>query len=309
MAKRTNLKERIERQEMRKQLWDLTMQNIQRIGGKQYVFVPKELWFVDERFQRVDENSKGKINQLVKNWDINKMDALKGSLHPEELRISVIDGYHRVMAAQILDLPGLEFEVLNDMPLNPTERLIREATYFATQGDEVSRLTPVQKHKANVLRGINENVIVEELIQHYHIPLKANPSHGRVASGELAGFTVALNIAKGTGGKNMLNTVMEILCESRWNLSKNGLSSNALAMVYNILRLHPENEREICDVLVKTFTETEPNQIFARAYSKYDTRGEKERNLMYIEDLVCEELGITRVYHGGSIVTALNKIA
>ena len=309
MAKVSNkLMKQVEEKNTKKQLWDLTVQNIQRIGGKQYVFVPMDLFYVDDRFQRVDENSKGKINQLVKNWDINKMDALKGSLHPEELRISVIDGYHRVMAAMMLGLPGLEFEILDNMPTDPHQRLIKEATYFATQGDEVSRLTPVQKHKANVLRGVVENVIVEEMIKKYHIPLKANPSHGRVASGELAGFTVALQIAK-VSGKDMLDTVMDILCESRWNLSKNGLSSNALAMVYNILRLHPENEKEICDILIQKFTEIEPNQVFARAYSKYDTRGEKERNLMFIEDLVCAELGISRVYNGGSLVAALNKIA
>ena len=291
-----------------KRLWDLTMSNIQKIGGKHYVFVPMELLFIDDRFQRVDENSKAKVNQLARNWDINKMDSLKGSVHNEELRISVIDGYHRVMAAKALGLPGLEVEILNNMPENPEERLIKEATYFATQGDEVSKLTPVQKHKANVLRGVTENVAVDELIKKYHISLKKNPSHGRVTTGELAGFTIALSVAK-NNGKGMLDMVLNVLCESRWNISKNGLSANAIATVYNMLRLHPNSKEDVLTVLLNILTPIEPDQLFAQAYAKYPNRGEKERILMYVEDMVCSELGIARTYVGGNLQSVLAKIA
>ena len=309
MAKvNTKLQEQIEKRNARQQLWDLTMSNIQRIGGKHYVFVPMELLFVDNRFQRVDENSKAKVNQLARNWDINKMDSLKGSIHAEELRISVIDGYHRVMAAKALGLSGLEVEILKEMPENPEERLIKEATYFATQGDEVSRLTPVQKHKANVLRGVKENVTVNELIEQYHINLKKNPTRGRVAAGELAGFTTALTIAKNTG-REMLDMVLNVLCESRWNMARNGLSANALATVYNMLRLHPEYKTEICSALIRMLTPIEPDQLFAQSYAKYPNRGEKERILLYTEDLICDELGIARVYDGGSIAAVLSRVA
>lgn len=309
MAKvNTKLQKQAEQRNAKQQLWDLTMSNVQKVGGKHYVFAPMELLFVDERFQRVDDNSKAKVSQLVRNWDSNKLDSLKGSVHTDELRISVIDGYHRVMAALALGLPGLEIEILQNMPENPEERLIKEATYFATQGDEVSKLTPVQKHKANVLRGVRENVIVNELIDHYHISLKKNPSHGRVATGELAGFTTTLAIAKNSG-KEMLNTVLSILCESRWNLSKNGLSANALATVYNMLRLHPEHKREIGTVLISMFTAIEPDQLFAQAYAKYPNRGEKERILLHTEDIICDTLKIARVYNGGSISSVLSNAA
>ena len=309
MAKvNTKLQEQAEKRNAKQQLWDLTMSNVQKVGGKHYVFAPMELLFVDDRFQRVDENSKAKVNQLVRNWDSNKMDSLKGSVHTDELRISIIDGYHRVMAALILGLPGLEIEILQDMPENPEERLVKEATYFATQGDEVSKLTPVQKHKANVLRGVKENVMLDELINKYHIALKKNPTHGQVQVGQIAGFTMALSIAK-VSGKEMLNTVFRILCESRWDMARNGLSAHALYVVYNVLRLHPEYTTEIGSTLVEIFTPIEPDQLFAQAYSKYATRKERERILMYTEDLVCEALNIPRVYNGGSIVDALNRVA
>lgn len=308
MAKVTKLQKQVEQKNAKQQLWDLTMSNVQRVGGKHYVFAPMELLFVDDRFQIVDENSKGKVGQLIRNWDSNKMDSLKGSVHADELRISIIDGYHRVMAALALGLPGLEIEILQDIPENPEERLVKEATYFATQGDEVSKLTPVQKHKANVLRGVRENVIVNDLIEKYHIGLKKNPSHGRVANGELAGFTVALSVAKHSG-MEMLDVILNILCESRWNMARNGLSANALSTVYNMMRLHPEHKTEIASVLTEMFLPIEPDQLFAQAYAKYPNRGEKERILLHTEDIVCKTLGIARVYNGGSVSSVLNNAA
>ena len=291
-----------------KRLWDLTMSNIQRIGNKEYVFAPKEIILVDKQFQRSDECSKYKINQLVKGWNPNKLDALKGNLHPETCQISIIDGYHRVEAMKILGLPGLVIEILQGLPEDPEERLIAEATLFATQGDEIDKLTPVQKHKANVLRGIKENVALKEVTEKYHINLKKNPSHGRVTTGELAGFTMALGVAK-TSGKNMLDDVLNILCAARWNLSNAGLSANAISFVYNLLRLHPENKKEVSNTLVNMIEDIEPNQLFAQAYTKYPNRKERERILMYVEDEICERLRINRVYTGGSITVALNKTA
>lgn len=292
----------------RKKLWDLTMSNVQNVGNKTFVFVPMELLYVDPRFQRAEDSSKAKINQLARNWDDNKLDPLKGSLHPEENFVSVIDGFHRVEAGKILNLPGLVVEVVKGLPENPEQRLIAEATIFATQTDDVSVLTPVQKHKANVLRGIKENVVIDELTTKYHIMLKKNPSHGRVQTGQLAGFSQALSIAR-TSGEDMLDTVLGILCKARWDMASAGLGSNALYMVWNILRLHPEYATEIADMLPAYLVKLDPHRLFAEAYSKYPSRKEKERILLHIEDAVCAELGLTRVYTGGSITTALREIA
>jgi len=291
-----------------KRLWDLTMSNIQKIGNKSFVFVPMELIFVDERFQRIHESSKNKINQLVKSWNVNKLDALKGSLHPETCQVSIIDGYHRAEAAKILGLPGLVIEILQGLPEDTEERLIAEATLFATQGDEIDKLTPVQKHKANVLRGINENIILNEVTEKYHISLKKNPSHGRVTTGELAGFTMALGVAK-TSGREMLDTVLSVLCSARWNVAKAGLSANAIHFVYNLLRLHPESKAEICETLSNFLMDIEPDQLFAQAYAKYPNRKERERILLYTEDIICDRLQISRVYNGGSVATVLSRSA
>lgn len=290
---------------VREKMYNLIMANTIPVGNKRYADIPPcedEILFVDERIQR-DKNTvkaKRKIRNLAENWDINKMDALKVVPHPEEHRFSVVDGCHRLAAAIINGEKSVVCEIITGLSENPRERLIQEATLFATQGDEVDTLSPVECHNANVLRSIKENVIVDDLVKKYDIKLKTNPSHGRVHNGQLAGFTMALQVAR-TSKKEILDDTFYILCESRWNFARGGLSANAIYVVSNILRLHPEYKSEIISMLIKEFTPIEPDQLFAEAHAKYTTRKEKERILLYVEDIVCDKLGISRVYNGGRI--------
>ena len=289
-------------------LYNVVMSNTKKVGKKEYADIPVELLFADELFQRVGSSSKRKIKELADKWNPDKMDALKVVPHPEEKRFSVVDGYHRLSAAIIIGQPSLECEIIMGLSTVPSKRLIQEATLFATQNEEVDTLSPVECHKANVLRGVSENIIVEELINKYHINLKTNPSHGKVQMGQLAGFTMALSVAR-VSGKATLNDVFDILCQSRWNLSTSGLGSNAIHVVYNLLRLHPEHKEAVRQSLVHIFEGIEPNGLFYKAYAKYPARKERERILLYAEDLVCEELGIARVYYGGSVSDVLKRIA
>lgn len=288
----------------RENTYNLIMANTIPVGNKRYanILTDEGIIFADKRIQRDNDTTraKKKIRNLAENWDINKMDALKVVPHPEEHRFSLVDGYHRLSAAIIKGEKSLVCEIITGLSDNPEERIIQEATLFATQNDEVDVLSPIERHKANVLRGIKENVIVDDLCNKYNIALKKNPSHGRTQTGQLAGFTMALQFAR-TAEKEILDRTFCILCESRWNIAKLGLSANTIHMVANILKLHPEYQNEICSLLIKEFTPIEPEQLFSQAYSKYPARKEKERNLLYLEDVVCENLGITRVYSGGKV--------
>lgn len=288
-------------------LWDMTMHNIQAIGGKRFGYAPKELMFSDERIQR-DKNM-NKVNWLVKNWNANLMTPLKVSIHPESKRLSIIDGDHRFLAGCILGLTGWEVEFLQGLPEDPEERLKAEAKLFASQSDGIALLTPAQKHKANVIIGVEENVAIEELVKKYNIELKPNLSaKGNLCTtGVLTGFQEALRIAKASG-KDMFDNVLYIICESRWNLAVNGLGNDVLRTTNNILRLHPEYRKEITELLISKYTKITPQQLFAEAHTKYPLRKNAERLLMYVEDWVCEELGITRTYNGGNLLSVLSKV-
>lgn len=289
---------------MKAKLYNLIIANAIPVGNRKYAEIPltDDILYIDDRIQRDMDTPKAKtkIRRLAENWNPNKMDALKVVPHPEEFRFSTVDGGHRLCAGQLRGEETLICEIILGLSDNPEERLIQEATLFATQNDEVDSLSPVERHKANVLRGIRENVILNDIIEKYGVVLKTNPSHGRVQMGQLGGFTMALNIAKHED-KDVLDEIFYILHESRWNIANNGLSANIIHAVYNILRLHPQHKDKIKGMLIDLFTPIEPDQLFSQAYAKYPDRKEKERNLLYLEDVVCKKLKINRVYNGGNV--------
>lgn len=284
----------------REKLFNLTVQNINRTGKKAHCYIPTELLYVDERYQRESESSKAKINNLARKWDDNKMDDLKVSIHPEEKRFSVVNGMHRLGAAEILGIDTLNCEVLY-LSDDPKERLKEEARIFSTQTDEVDPLTPVEKHKSNCLRKVRENIILQEILDKHNIPLKSNRSHGRVKIGHLAGFTAALRIAKRENGKESLENIFDVIVGARWNIASKGMGALVITSIDALFKLHPEYIKVIKDNLIEFCKPIEPEKFFASAMDKYPERTETERLIMYLEDKVCETCGIEKVYFGGRV--------
>ena len=291
---------------MMDEMFSQTMASKIKVGNKYYAYVPLKRMFVDEDYQR--QTSKAKVRKLAEKWTINKMDALRVSPHPEEGKFSIIDGSHRFHAAQMNGEKFLACEIIMGLSDDPDKRKVEEAKLFSTQGDEVNRLTAQEKHKANLLLGIKENVIVDKLCKKYNIALKPDSARGRVKKGILSGFCDALKIAREYGEKT-LNDTFYILCESRWNLSKNGLSSIILRTVSNIMVLHPNFEVELKQELTEFFRPIEPEKIMADAMNRYPERKEQERIMMYLEDeMVCRINDMYRVYSGGPVSGYLKAI-
>lgn len=281
-----------------KDVYDLVLNSLRKVGNKYYASIPLTLLFADKRFQRNSRSAHVKIKRLVDRWNPNKMDALKVVPHGETCSFSVVDGFHRLTALRMMGVTTVECEVVLGLSENPDERLVQEAFLFATQGDEIDRLLPVDKHNANLVLGVKENVVVNSLCAKYHIPLKTS-LQGRTKVSHLAGFTAALSIAR--VNEKLLDDVFYILCESRWNLAAKGLGALTLKTVSGILSLHPECKDDIIKSLIEYFTPIDPAQYFANAYAKYPERKEQERLVLFLEDYLVETLGITRVYNGGAV--------
>ena len=288
------------------ELFNLTMQNIQQIGNKKLVYIPLKLLFIDTGYQRSEHISKAKISNLVNKWNGNKMDALRVSIHPEENRFAIIDGCHRFFSAEILELKGLECEVLT-LSSDPTERRVQEAALFATQNDETDKLTPLEKHKANCLRGIKENIVLQKIIDKYDVLLKPEKGRGRAKVGHLAGFSAALQVAK--IGESVLDNTFNIINSSRWNLAINGFHSNVIYSISCALRLHPAYTTEAVQALIDYCIQIEPEKFMAEAITQYPERKIKEALVLVMEDKVCEALNIPRVYFGGDLKQAIAAAA
>lgn len=284
------------------ELFNLTKQNIQQIGKKKLVYIPLKLLFIDSSYQRNEHISKGKITGLVNKWNDNKMDPLRVSIHPEENRFAIIDGCHRYYAANALNFTGLECEVMF-LSEDPTERRIQEATLFATQNDETDKLTPLEKHKANCLRGIKENITLQKMIEKYDIALKPEKGRGRGKIGHLAGFSAALQVARIS--EQVLDDTFNVIGSARWNLAVNGYHSDVIRSISSTIRLHPAHATEVVQTLVDYCIKVEPEKFMAESMTKYPERKTKEAYILTLEDKVCEALNIPRVYFGGDVKQAI----
>lgn len=288
------------------EMFSQTMASKIKVGNKYYAYVPLKRMYVDEDYQR--QTSKAKVRKLAEKWNINKMDALRVSPHPEEGKFSIIDGSHRFHAAQMNGEKFLACEIIMGLSDDPAKRKVEEARLFSTQGDEVNRLTPQEKHKANVLLGVKENVIVDNICEKYDIPYKPDSARGGHLKGVLAGFAEALRIAK-VYGEKLLDEVFYVICESRWNMAYKGMGNAILRSLTNILVLHPDFKAEIKFELIKLFTPIEPEKLLADAMSKYPERKEIERLTLYLEDYLIGEIDdMYRVYSGGNISGYLKAI-
>ena len=276
-------------------VYGIIMNSTKQVGNKTYAYIPVEYCFVDDRFQRCNLISVEKICKLIINWDKNKMDALKAVPHPEDNQFSIVDGFHRLVAAIVKGEHGLEAELILGLSENPKERLIQEATIFSTQNDQVDPMKPVEKHKADVLRGIKDAIIIDNLINKYSIPLNEEGKRGRGGAKKLSGYDTARDIAK-IYGEQTINDIFYIICESRWNLEYYGLGTIVIRNIKNMLVFHPEHRHEVVTELIKFCKYTSPKLLFASAMDKYPLRTETERISIYLEDYLCEKIGMERTY-------------
>lgn len=275
-------------------LFESVCLNIQNIGNKMFAFIPLSLIEIDDRFQRIDTSSKKKINVLAEKWDSDKMDPVRVTIHEKEKTFSVIDGFHRVTAAKQIGKTHLACEVIN-VPQEDVARLKREAELFATQMDEVEKLTPLQKHKANLLRGVKANVDLEKICQKYDVPIRTDMKRGnRKWCGYLSGFYRALSYSN--INPDMLDKVFDLICYIGWAKEQGGFSNENLAMFWNVLSTHPDDQDAIIETLKEWLRKKDPNFVRAKGNVDYAERTQGIRSTLVLEDYLHETINIPYVY-------------
>lgn len=287
----------------RKREFDRVMKNCQVVGNKKFSYVPIELLFVDKRFQRIDTSSDEKIKELAANFDSTLMDPIRVSVHKEKLSFSIIDGYHRYMAAIIAGVMDIECEII-ELSDNDEERLQQEVNIFISQDLNREKLKATQKHKANLIKGTKANVILQNCLDKYKYEF--NVVKDKYETCGLTGFTEALYTAKLENGSEVLNDVFKIIFHSGWHMAKSGFGNYAIIAIRGVLRLHWEIHETVVDTLINRLTMMDPRVFIANTMAAYPNRKERERLVMYLDNLVCTDLGITPVYFGGNISECIN---
>lgn len=254
--------------------------------------VPLSCCFIDTRYQGLRQHKS--IRRLESKWDIRKLTPIVLVPHPEEYRFAVVDGQGRCTVAPQKGLDRLNAVILMDVPRDRKKRLQFEAEYFIGQDSEVENVKPVEKHLARVIIGDEAALTLDTLFKKYKI--KFVNTKGQREGSVLGSYTDTYNIAKVHGG-SCLDFIFSTIHRAGWDQETNGYSTFVMRALREIWIAHPNNRPLIHNFLSDKLRQIDPMLFVSRARTKYPTRDHRVAGILYIEDLVCENLNLEkRIY-------------
>lgn len=251
--------------------------------------VPLSCCFVDSRYQGMRTHKH--LNRLKNKWDERKLTPIILVPHPEEYRFAVVDGQGRCLVAPEKGMDRLNAIILMDAPEDLNERLKFEAEYFIGQDSEVENVKPLEKHLSRVIIGDSAAVSLDKLLNKYGI--KFVTTKGNREESVLGSYTDTYSIVK-VHGEKCLDFIFSIVDNAGWNKETNGYATFVMRALREVWIAHPNDRKEIHRYLSKELRQIDPVLFSAEAKSKYPKRDHRVSCVLYVEDLVCDGLGIEK---------------
>ena len=251
--------------------------------------VPLSCCFVDSRYQGMRTHKH--LNRLKNKWDERKLTPIILVPHPEEYRFAVVDGQGRCLVAPEKGMDRLNAIILMDAPEDLDERLKFEAEYFIGQDSEVENVKPLEKHLSRVIIGDVAAVSLDKLLNKYGIKFVA--TKGNRGESVLGSYTDTYSIVK-VHGEKCLDFIFSIIDNAGWNKETNGYATFVMRALREVWIAHPNDRKEIHRYLSKELRQIDPALFSAEAKSKYPKRDHRVSCVLYVEDLVCDGLGIEK---------------
>ena len=251
--------------------------------------VPLSLCFVDARYQGMRTHKH--LNRLRNKWDERKLTPIILVWHLEEHRFAIVDGQGRFIIAGEKRIDRLNAIILMDAPEDPDERLKFEAEYFIGQDSEVENVKPLEKHLSRVIIGDSAAVSLDKLLNKYGIKFVA--TKGNREESVLGSYTDTYSIVK-VHGEKCLDFIFSIIDNAGWNKETNGYATFVMRALREVWIAHPNDRKEIHRYLSKELRQIDPALFSADAKAKYPKRDHRVSCVLYVEDLVCDGLGIEK---------------
>lgn len=251
--------------------------------------VPLSCCFVDSRYQGMRTHKH--LNRLKNKWDERKLTPIILVPHPEEYRFAVVDGQGRCLVAPEKGMDRLNAIILMDAPEDLDERLKFEAEYFIGQDSEVENVKPLEKHLSRVIIGDVAAVSLDKLLNKYGI--KFVSTKGNREESVLGSYTDTYSIVK-VHGEKCLDFIFSIIDNAGWNKETNGYATFVMRALREVWIAHPNDRKKIHRYLSKELRQIDPALFSAEAKSKYPKRDHRVSCVLYVEDLVCDGLGIEK---------------
>lgn len=251
--------------------------------------VPLSCCFVDSRYQGMRTHKH--LNRLKNKWDERKLTPIILVPHPEEYRFAVVDGQGRCLVAPEKGMDRLNAIILMDAPEDLDERLKFEAEYFIGQDSEVENVKPLEKHLSRVIIGDSAAVSLDKLLNKYGIKFVA--TKGNREESVLGSYTDTYSIVK-VHGEKCLDFIFSIIDNAGWNKETNGYATFVMRALREVWIAHPNDRKEIHRFLSKELRQIDPALFSAEAKAKYPKRDHRVSCVLYVEDMVCDGLGIEK---------------
>lgn len=251
--------------------------------------VPLSCCFVDSRYQGMRTHKH--LNRLKNKWDERKLTPIILVPHPEEYRFAVVDGQGRCLVAPEKGMDRLNAIILMDAPEDLDERLKFEAEYFIGQDSEVENVKPLEKHLSRVIIGDSAAVSLDKLLNKYGIKFVA--TKGNREESVLGSYTDTYSIVK-VHGEKCLDFIFSIIENAGWNKETNGYATFVMRALREVWIAHPSDRKEMHRYLSKELRQIDPALFSAEAKAKYPKRDHRVSCVLYVEDLVCDGLGIEK---------------
>lgn len=181
--------------------------------------------------------------------------------------------------------------ILMDAPEDLDERLKFEAEYFIGQDSEVENVKPLEKHLSRVIIGDSAAVSLDKLLNKYGI--KFVTTKGNREESVLGSYTDTYSIVK-VHGEKCLDFIFSIIDNAGWNKETNGYATFVMRSLRETWVAHPNDRKEIHRFLSKELRQIDPALFSAEAKAKYPKRDHRVSCVLYVEDLVCDGLGIEK---------------
>ena len=261
--------------------------NVKTITGS--TVVPLSCCFVDPRYQGMRTHKH--LNRLKNKWDERKLTPIILVPHPEEYRFAVVDGQGRCLVAPEKGMDRLNAIILMDAPEDLDERLKFEAEYFIGQDSEVENVKPLEKHLSRVIIGDRAAVSLDKLLKQYGI--KFVNAKGNREESVLGSYTDTYSIVK-VHGEKCLDFIFSLIDNAGWNKESNGYATFVMRALREVWIAHPNERKQIHKYLSRELRQIDPSLFSANARTEYPKRDHRVSCVLYVEDMVCDGLGIEK---------------
>lgn len=246
---------------MSKELCAAVLANASELDGKKFANIPLSILCVDDDYQRI---TGGKLKKLVKEWNKDYCNPLLVSYRDD--RFYILDGQHRWLAAKSNNVECLPCKIY--VGLSKTE----EAKIFARQDTCVTRLTPYDTYKANLIIGDVVDTAIRAVCAKYGVTVDKK----RITKPANLNAVVAARQIYSSCGKDGLEWVFSVIYKSGWHKCRKAYGKvilNALRFTYEHYKASiKQNESYIID----TLKENTPNSIIIKARHKFSYCTDKE---------------------------------